>query len=177
MHIANIKDNPYSHLGGAELLERVYPEINKEINQVIEKVVADRSKISRERLKKDQLLYSPRQMNSEFKKFFTELEFKPYKFKVASNGVKEVDYTKSRVNIEVQLGKYAFVYYDMVKFQYCYAINQMDVGVEIVPSPRMAKQMSSGVADGNTLIDYIKGLKRQHPIAPVKIIMVEAEDL
>lgn len=42
----------YSHLGGSEILQVRYPEIGKEINRVIARVSARRSKVSKEKTKK-----------------------------------------------------------------------------------------------------------------------------
>lgn len=42
----------YSHLGGAEILQVRYPEIHDEIREMIGSVVAERTKVSRERLRR-----------------------------------------------------------------------------------------------------------------------------
>ena len=59
---------------------------------------------------------------------------------------KQIDFVKDNVLIEVQFGKYAFMFYDMAKFQYFFNENKADVGVEIVPAHSLHKQMSSGVS-------------------------------
>ena len=46
---------------------------------------------------------------------------------------KQIDCVKDKVLVEVQFGKYAFMFYDMAKFQYFFNENKADVGVEIVP--------------------------------------------
>jgi hypothetical protein len=51
------------------------------------------------------------------------------------------------VAVEVQLGKYAFVAYDLfVKHLAFYVGDRIDVGVEILPMKALQSQMSSGVA-------------------------------
>lgn len=78
--------------------------------------------------------------------------------------------------VEVQFGKYAFMFYDMVKFQYFFNENKADVGVEIVPSHALSKEMSSGVSYGEHLVYDIERLKRHFPAVPVKVMLVEADD-
>ncbi len=54
----------YSHLGGSEILHVHYPECEREINEIICQVAAQRTKTSREKTMQGRLLYSPRDMNS-----------------------------------------------------------------------------------------------------------------
>ena len=75
--------------------------------------------------------------------------------------------------VEVQLGKYFAMFYDMAKLEYFYRNDEADVGVEIVPSYRLAAQMSSGVGRSDMLVTDIIGLQRQFPTFPVKIIFIE----
>ena len=78
--------------------------------------------------------------------------------------------------IEVQLGKYAFMFYDLAKFQFFYNSGQMDVGIEIVPCYSMHKQMSSGVSYGEQLVFDIERLKRHFPSVPVAIILIGCDE-
>lgn len=57
----------------------------------------------------------------------------------------QTDFVKSRVAVEIQLGKYSFIAYDLfVKHLAFYVGNAIDVGVEILPMKSMQEQMSSG---------------------------------
>lgn len=57
----------------------------------------------------------------------------------------QTDFVKDRVAIEVQLGKYAFVAYDVfVKHLAFFMRDQIDCGIEIVPMHEMQQEMSSG---------------------------------
>ena len=59
----------------------------------------------------------------------------------------QTDFVKDRVAVEVQLGKYSFVAYDLfVKHLAFYVGDRIDVGLEIVPMKSLAQEMSSGVA-------------------------------
>jgi hypothetical protein len=65
----------YSHLGGSEILQVRYPNINKQIYDVISNVQANRLKKSKEKNRRGKMLYSPRDMNSQFRSFFHSLDF------------------------------------------------------------------------------------------------------
>jgi hypothetical protein len=88
---------------------------------------------------------------------------------------KQVDFVKGKVLVEVQFGKYAFMFYDMAKFQYFFNENKADVGIEIVPSHTLHHRMSSGVSYGEQLVYDIERLKRTFPAVPVLVILVDSD--
>ena len=73
----------------------------------------------------------------------------------------------------MQLGKYAFMFYDLAKFQYFYNRGMIRVGVEIVPCHFLQKQMSSGVSYGEQLIYDLERLSKNFPSVPVKIVLID----
>lgn len=174
----------YSHLGGAEILKVRYPHIEKEIDKVIKDVKhIGKTKVSKEKTMHGELLYSPMAINEKFKDLFHKkqyaelkdtytIEIANYSKKIAG-AFKQIDFVKEKVLVEVQFGKYAFMFYDMAKFQYFFNENKADVGVEIVPCHAMHKQMSTGVSYGEQLIYDIERLKRHFPAVPVKVILVD----
>jgi len=133
----------YSHLGGSEILQVRYPEINQEIYEVIASVTATRTKVSRERTRKGTMLYAPKDMNQQFKRAFRARGFRElrdqYTITIPNSDIKipgackQIDFVKEGVLVEVQFGKYAFMFYDLAKFQYFFNESKADVGVEIVP--------------------------------------------
>lgn len=175
----------YSHLGGQEILQVRYPAIHREIDEVISKVGANRSKESKEKTKVGRLLYSPADMNAQFQTHFSELGYDEvrdtYAIRVPGSDVvipgayKQVDFVKDRVFVEVQFGKYFAMFYDMAKFQYFFNENRADVGVEIVACHDLHAQMSSGVAYGEQLVYDIERLKRHFPAVPVWVILVDVD--
>ncbi len=176
----------YSHLGGSEILQVRYPELEEQIDEVISIVHANRSKISKEKTKKGKLLYSPKDMNAQFKTEFNKLGFKEirdtYTIEIPNNteikipnAYKQIDFVKEKVLVEVQFGKYAFMFYDMAKFQYFFNENKADVGIEIVPCHALQHEMSSGVSYGEQLVYDIERLKRHFPAVPVKVILIDVE--
>ncbi len=118
----------YSHLGGAEILQVRYPEIHEEIREVIGNVVAPRTKVSREKTMPGRKLYSPTAINKRFAAEFSSRGYRhlrnTYTLEIPNSDVairgayKQVDFVKGKVLVEVQFGKYAFMFYDMAKFQY-----------------------------------------------------------
>ena len=176
----------YSHLGGSEILQVRYPEINQEINEIIAEVKAQRTKVSREKTKIGQLLYSPKDMNRQFRAAFRARGYHelrdtytitiPNSDVVIPGAFKQIDFVKGKVLVEVQFGKYAFMFYDVAKFQYFFNENKADVGVEIVPCHALKSQMSTGVSYGEQLVYDIERLKRHFPAVPVKVILIDANE-
>lgn len=174
----------YSHLGGAHILKEDYPEINKAIDEVIAAVInIGKTKISKEKTMRGRRLYAPKKLNAKFKSAFYARGFKELKDKYditlpksdikITGGFKQIDFVKDRVLVEVQFGKYPFMFYDLAKFQYFFNENKADVGVEIVPCHHMQKQMSTGVSYGEHLVYDIERLKRNFPSVPVKVILID----
>jgi len=176
----------YSHLGGAEILHVRYPEHECEIYEAVAQVTARRLKVSKEKTMQGRTLYSPTDMNAQFHKAFANRGYRelrdiynitlPGSDVVISGAFKQIDFVKDKVLVEVQFGKYAFMFYDMAKFQYFFNENKADMGVEIVPCHALHKQMSTGVSYGEQLVYDIERLKRHFPAVPVKVILVDAGD-
>ena len=175
----------YSHLGGSEILKVRFPEIEKDIKEIISEVKGKRIKESKEKTMKGKMLYSPKDMNQQFKEAFESRGYRELKdiytitlpnsdIKI-SNVFKQIDFVKDKVLIEVQFGKYAFMFYDLAKFQYFFNENKAEVDVEIVPCHALHEQMSTGVSYGEQLIYDIERLKRHFPAVPVKVILIDID--
>lgn len=135
----------YSHLNGKEYIQVHFPEIWTEIETVITSIDAELclTKISKEKGKNGKMLYSPKDLNNEFK---SRLTLKGWKEsitryymtsnislarktltlareaqkreienagEVAFSAYNQTDFVKNRIAIEVQFGKYSFVAYDL----------------------------------------------------------------
>ncbi|MEA1958052.1 MAG: BglII/BstYI family type II restriction endonuclease [Chloroflexota bacterium] len=135
----------YSHLNGLEFLIVHKPAMWKEIESVITKVDATKckTKVSKEKTMKGELLYSPIEMNAAFKKLLRAhnweesrvsywvtkeeklirktltMEPEEQKKEILAAGetpifsYNQTDFVKERVAVEIQFGKYAFVAYDL----------------------------------------------------------------
>ena len=135
----------YSHLNGHEYLLVHHPLLWKEVEMVIDSVDAERcrTKVSKEKNRRGDLLYSPEDMNAEFKEGFEALGWEQrrntfwvtsdervmrgvyglppndQKDRIVAEGhdpimsYNQTDFVKNRVAVEVQFGKYAFVAHDL----------------------------------------------------------------
>jgi len=135
----------YSHLNGYEHILVHQPFLWQEIQEVIASVDAASclTKVSKEKTKKDKILYSPVDMNIEFKReleaqgwaerrtsyFVTDdhmlitktmqMEAAEQRQEILDAGktpifsYNQTDFIKARIEIEVQFGKYSFVAYDL----------------------------------------------------------------
>ncbi|MDO9576377.1 MAG: BglII/BstYI family type II restriction endonuclease [Candidatus Cloacimonadales bacterium] len=135
----------YSHLNGFEFLLVHKPDLWTEIETVINSIDAEacKTKISKEKTKNGQLLYSPIDMNNIFKEKLSSLSWSEsrvsywvtkdeklirktlpmspgdQKKEIEETGetpifsYNQTDFVKNRVAIEVQFGKYSFVAYDL----------------------------------------------------------------
>jgi hypothetical protein len=176
----------YSHLGGSEILLVRYPQINNEINDVIGSVGGiAKTKVSREKTMRGRLLYSARDLNQRFREEFRHRGFLELKDKYTielpnyepeiPGAFKQIDYVKEKVLVEVQFGKYAFMFYDLAKFQFFFNECKADVGVEIVPCHALQKHMSTGVSYGEQLVFDIERLRRHFPAVPVKVMLLDID--
>ena len=161
-----------------------YPDHNQEILDVISEIPnPGRHKESKEKTKTGQMLYAPKELNklftdgfhtrgwSEIRDYY-DIELPDYPY-IVKGAFKQCDFRKDKVSVEVQFGKYAFMFYDLAKFQYFFNQGEIAVGVEIVPCHFLQKQMSSGVSYGEQLVYDLERLSRNFPSVPVKIILVD----
>lgn len=141
MRIAEV----YSHLNGQEFLLVHKPALLKEIKEVIKAVDAEKckTKISKEKTKRGRTLYSPIDLNADFKRLLRAKNWQEsrvsywvtkseklirktltmtaaeQKREIEEAGEKPIfsynqtDFVKDRVAVEVQFGKYSFVAYDL----------------------------------------------------------------
>lgn len=196
----------HSHLNGLEYLQVHHSDRLKEIKNVIKNVDASiaKTKISKEKNRKGQKLYSPKELNEMFRKEFRKVDWEehrqtyyatpnenlarkimsltPEKQKEiieASNMIpyirhNQTDFMKDKIAIEVQFGKYPFVTYDMfVKHMAFYVASEINVGIEIMPTSKMLKEMSTGPAnyEGEVFNLYRQG--RNTPAVPLWIVGIE----
>ena len=122
------------------------------------------------------LLYAPKEMNKAFKEGLTDFGWaedrisywvtsdaelirktitasrSDQKKAIESAGLtpissyNQTDFSKDRVHVEVQFGKYSFVAYDLfVKHVAFFVGSKIDVGVEVLPMKNLQDRMSSGV--------------------------------
>lgn len=103
---------------------------------------------------------------------------------IASKGLEplstnnQVDFVKDRVAVEVQFGKYFSVAYDLhVKHTFFYLRDDIDVGIEIIPTREMMRRMDTGVAWFENEVANVIREGRSNPTVPLVIIGIEPEKL
>jgi hypothetical protein len=196
----------HSHMNGEEWLLVHERATYQELLDVIESIDAEqcRTKISKEKGRRGKALYSPVDINAEFDKRLSSLDWQStrYSYYVAHNfdqleamssmsleeqkqylldqgaeaiySYNQTDHVKSRIAIEVQFGKYAFVAYDLfVKHLAFYSGRVINVGVEILPTKAMQREMSSGIAYYEGELHNILRHGRSNPPVPLVIIGLE----
>ena len=90
----------------------------------------------------------------------------------------QIDFQKDRIAVEVQFGKYFSVAYDLhVKHTFFFSRNDIDVGIEIIPTKRLETCMDSGVAWFENEVTNVIREGRTNPPVPVLILGIEPEYL
>jgi hypothetical protein len=155
----------YSFNGGKEAVQKRYPELLLDIHRVIQSVDASicKTKESEEKTMSGKMLYSPTELNNQFKVLFSKKKWesvrvkcdypaqyyvKDYQPKPLRKGAfREMDFVKEKLGVEVQFGKYSFMVYNVAaKMTIFKNLGYIDTGVEIVPVKALADEMSSGVS-------------------------------
>lgn len=179
----------YSFNHGRELIEDKFALYLSEVIDVIKLTDATicKNKKSKEKTMPDKMLYSPVALNKEFKKYFISKGWNNYKvacdysneyyvggYKPKSVGkipYRDMDFVKDKVGVEVQLGKYAFMVYNVcAKMTIFGKLAGIDVGVEIVPIKDLADEMSTGVSYFEQLVWDLKNRGVSNIDLPVLIL-------
>lgn len=163
-----------------------------------------KTKESKERNMVGKMLYSPSSINKDFKERLEALNWKESRrdFYVSHdydvvkqiepmnyqdqkdflssighplmNSYNQTDFVKNKIGIEVQLGKYFSVTYDLfVKHLSFYGGGLINVGIEVVPMKSMQQEMSSGPPWYEKEIHNVMRHGRTNPPVPLLIIGIE----
>lgn len=158
-----------------------------------------KTKVSKEKTMKGEILYSPVGMNADFKRLLRDKSWeesrvsywvtkseklirktltmtpKEQKKEIEAAGevpifsYNQTDFVKDRVAVEVQFGKYSFVAYDLFVKHLAYY-----VGVEILPMKSLQSHMSSGVPYYEGEIYNVVRQGRGVPAVPLIIVGIAA---
>lgn len=179
----------------------LWTEIEKVIAAV--DAEACKVKVSKEARTKGKVFYSPIAMNKAMQKGFDACKWKErrtrywvtddaalirktmnmpdaaQKKEIEAAGKRPIlsynqtDFVKDRVAVEVQLGKYSFVAYDLfVKHMAFYIGDVIDVGVEILAMKELQEQMASGVGYYESELYNLIREGRGVPAVPLVLIGV-----
>jgi hypothetical protein len=158
----------YNFNGGKDKVVKHYPEELSQIQQAINCIQASqfKTKISEEKTMPGRLLFSPSEINKEFKRLLAPMGWKNHKVNCEyTNGeilpgyipakpsqvkpFRDMDFVKPgvKLGVEVQFGKYAFMVYNVcAKMTIFSNMGLIDTGIEIVPVKNFADEMSTGVS-------------------------------
>lgn len=97
---------------------------------------------------------------------------------VAYGTSNQVDFLKNDVAIEVQFGKYFSVAYDLhVKHTFFYTRNEIDVGIEIIPTKNLEMHMDTGVPWFENEVTNVIREGRTNPPVPIYIVGIEPDEI
>lgn len=158
----------YDFNGGDKAIRDKYSNEFSQIETVISSVDASlyKTKQSTEKTMMGKMLYAPKKINKAFDVEFAKTGWSKYKVhcdysygqylngyvpsKIAKQKpYREIDFIKDgvKLGIEVQLGKYAFMVYNVcAKMTIFNKMGIIDTGIEIVPVKNLADEMSTGVS-------------------------------
>ena len=155
----------YSFNKGKEKIESNYLTYLEDVRHVIQSADAMvcKTKKSKEKTMSNKTLFSPIELNNQFKQYFTSKGWTNHKIKcnysneyyvggykpksVGKTPYRDMDFVKGEVGVEVQFGKYAFMVYNVcAKMTIFRQLVGIQVGVEIVPVKDLADEMSTGVS-------------------------------
>ena len=87
---------------------------------------------------------------------------------------KQTDFVKDKIAVEVQFGKYSFVAFDLfVKHMLFYSGGIINVGIEILPTKNMQKEMDTGVAYFEGEVYNVMRQGRNSPPVPLLVLGIE----
>lgn len=176
----------YSFNRGAGFIKRYFKNELKEIKKIVSQVNANKcqTKVSKEKTMKGRKLYSPIKLNEEFKKLFKKRRWETIRIpmetyipelKVKHKGFREMDMVKNKLGIEVQLGKYAFMVYNVAAKMTIFKNQKIiKAGVEIVPMKSLASKMSTGVSYFEQIKSDLEYRGISNIDTPVLIIGIDA---
>jgi hypothetical protein len=189
MKIAGI----YSFNNGVNIVNAKYPALLLEITNCIEAIDASRckTKISKEKTMPGETLYSPVDLNAQFKAMLYPQGWQSIRVKcdyptqyyvpdydpkrLRPGAFREMDFIKEKLGIEVQFGKYSFMVYNVAaKMTIFKNLSHIDTGIEIVPVKALADEMSSGVSYFEQFVWDLEHRGVANIDIPVMIIGIDA---
>jgi hypothetical protein len=103
-------------------------------------------------------------MNSHLDEALEPLGWEHHPGGIISGTRLEADYSKGRIQVEVQFGNMARWTYDVFKFQAAYAKDRIDIGILVVPIQWFAKTIGDNIV-------YFERIRRELPAAKLSITL------
>jgi hypothetical protein len=179
----------YSFKGGLEYLEENHKDELKDIYDAVESMNIYNifSKLSKER-NKPPIIFSPRVMNKELGDFLfrngwlkenkkNKKGYEEPKIYFADREFRAMDGIKNKVGLEIQIGKYSFMAYDIFcKMPIFHKKGLIECGIELVMSKKMLKDVSSGIGSFDQIVMDIKARGESDIDIPVVILGFECTE-
>lgn len=170
----------YSHMFGEAVLDQVHAALKEEVIQTLTTTPIQRAtKTSREKTKHGKIVWSGKDFNDPLGAEFRRGSWDKRKvyYPNQSRYFIDVDYCRGQVAVEIQFGKYAFVQHDFSKFRYLFEEDndeyRIDVGIEVVPSAALQRQMYTGPANFESVVASLLAHARNDPAVPVWLLAID----
>lgn len=196
----------YSHLNGLEFLIVHKKGLWGEIRQVVKEVDAStcKTKVSREKTMAGKVLFSPRDMNAQFKRLLAgrrwqesrvsywvtkseklirqtmALSAAEQRDEIAAAGetpiysYNQTDFVKDRVALEVQFGKYSFVAYDLFVKHLAFYVRDK-IDVGIEILPMKCLQANMSSGPGYYEGELYNVIRQGRGVPAVPLVMIGVE--
>src|SRR3989344_7554252 len=181
--------NTYSFKGGERFVKKRH---SKELGEILDTIkhldaISCLTKLSSEKTKVGQLLFSPPALNKAMKlelcdagwtkKSNGKRGYIEPRHKFGKNRFREMDGIKDKVGLEIQFGKYAFMGYDIFSKMVIFKnLGYIECGIEVVPAAELVKQMSTGVSSFNQLLVDFENRGESNIDIPVFVIGIGLTD-
>lgn len=180
----------YSFNNGEKYIEDHYPHLLKEVEAVISKIDAESCRLKKPQGKEANKLkrigathfYSPPHLNAlfdlQFYKRGWDLKPRIQTHDPTRDGYREMDFVKEKLGIEVQIGKYAFLTYDIVAKMVIFRnLGVIECGIEICPMNSMLPHLSSGIGAFEQVVWDLKVRGVMDHDVPVLLLGIESQKL
>ncbi|MCH7999818.1 MAG: hypothetical protein IIA91_10090 [Chloroflexi bacterium] len=172
----------YSHMFGEAVLDQLHPVLKEEVVKILTTTpIAEQTKESAEKTKRGKLVWSGKNFNYPLGSEFRSRGWQKRKvfYPDQSRYFIDVDYCKGQVAVEIQFGKYACVQHDFSKFRYLFEELNNDyriaVGIEVVPSATLQRQMYTGPANFESVVASLRAHARNDPPVPIWLLAIDVE--
>ncbi len=170
----------YSHMFGEAILDQLHPALKREVVDVITKTkIPQATKRSKEKTRYGQIVWSGKDFNGPLSAALKDLLWEKRKviYPGQTSYYIDVDFARGQVAVEIQFGKYAFVQHDFAKFRYLFEQSEeslrIDVGIEVVPSASLQKNMYSGPGSFESVTTSLLAHARNDPAVPIWLLAID----
>ena len=167
---------------GESVLDQLHRDLKEEVIHILtDTPISEPTKASREKTKLGKIVWSGKDFNDPLGNEFRRKGWEKRKvfFPNQSRYFIDVDFCKPGGALEIQFGKYAFVQHDFSKFRYLFEESnddyRIDVGIEVVPSAALQRQMYTGPANFESVVASLQAHARNDPAVPIWLLAIDIQ--